>query len=295
MPSPQLPQALDFLRKNAVPIDASVVQRRAILDDRVRALPMLPGIQSEPLSAGGVPAEWVTIEGVTGDRVMLFLHGGGYVAGSAAGSRDFVARLCAAANVRALSLDYRLAPEAPFPAAVQDCVAAYRWLLNQGTPAARCAIVGPSAGGGLVLATLLALRDAGDPLPVCAVSMCPYVDLTGTARSLEEHAPQDIMDPTVLRSFADLYLQGADPRLPLASPVFADLSGLPPLLIQAGSIEVLLDDARTLAERAHTCKVEVVYEEWEGMFHGWQTMASVLPEGVEAIAHVGDFIRSHCR
>jgi epsilon-lactone hydrolase len=295
VPSPQLAQALDFLRKNAVPIDASVVQRRAILDDRVRALPMLPGIQSEPLSAGGVPAEWVNIEGVTGDRVMLFLHGGGYVAGSAAGSRDFVARLCAAANVRALSLDYRLAPEAPFPAAVQDCVAAYRWLLNQGTPAARCAIVGPSAGGGLVVATLLALRDAGDPLPVCAVSMCPYVNLTGTARSLEGHAPQDIMDPTVLRSFADLYLQGADPRLPLASPVFADLSGLPPLLIQAGSIEVLLDDARTLAERAHACKVEVVYEEWEGMFHGWQTMASVLPEGVEAIAHVGDFIRSHCR
>jgi epsilon-lactone hydrolase len=286
---------LDFLRKNAVPIDASVVQRRAILDDRVRALPTLSGIQSEPLSAGGVPAEWVDIEGVTGDRVMLFLHGGGYVAGSAAGSRDFVARLCAAANVRALSLDYRLAPEAPFPAAVQDCVAAYRWLLNQGTPAARCAIVGPSAGGGLVVATLLALRDAGDPLPACAVSMCPYVDLTGTARSLEEHATHDIMDPTVLRSFADLYLQGADPRLPLASPVFADLSGLPPLLIQAGSIEVLLDDARALAERARACRVEVVYEEWDGMFHGWQTMASMLPEGVEAIAHVGAFIRSHCR
>ena len=102
------------------------------------------------------------------------------------------------------------------------------------------------------------------------------------------------MDPTVLRSFADLYLRGADPRLPLASPVFADLSGLPPLLVQAGSIEVLVDDARALAERAHACKVEVVYEEWEGMFHGWQTMASILPEGVEAIAHVGDFIRSHC-
>jgi monoterpene epsilon-lactone hydrolase len=293
VPSPQLAQALDFLRKNAVPIDASVAQRRAILDERVRALPMLPGIQTETLSAGGVPAEWVLTEGIRGDRVMLFLHGGGYVAGSAAGSRDFVARLCTAANARALSLDYRLAPEAPFPAAVQDCVTAYRWLLNQGTPAARCTIVGPSAGGGLVVATLLALRNAGDPLPVCAVSMCPYVDLTGTARALQDSATQDIMDPTVLRSFADLYLQGADPRLPLASPIFADLSGLPPLLIQAGSIEVLVDDARALAERARACKVEVVYEEWEGMFHGWQTMASMLPEGTEAIAHVGDFIRSH--
>ena len=290
MPSPQLAQALEFLRRNAVPIDASVAQRRAILDERVRALPALPGIRSEPLSVGGVPAEWVSTEGITGDRVMLFLHGGGYVAGSAAGSRDFVARLCAAANARALSIDYRLAPEAPFPAGVQDCVAAYRWLLNQGRPAARCAIVGPSAGGGMAAATLLALRAAGDQLPACGVCMCPFADMTVTAASLEQNAEKDILAPSVLRSFAGLYLHGADPRLPLASPVFADLSGLPPLLIQAGTIEVLLDDARALAERARECKVEVVYKEWEGMFHGWQSMASVLPEGVEAIDHAGDFI-----
>jgi len=295
VPSPQLAQTLDFLRKNAVPTDASVPERRRILDDRVRSLPALPGVHVDPVMADGVPAEWVSADGVEADQVIFFLHGGGYVAGSAAGSRDFVARLCQAANARALSLDYRLAPEAPFPAAIQDCVTAYRWLLRQDTPAARCAIVGPSAGGGLVAATLLALRDAGDPLPACGVCMCPFVDLTGTAGSYEANADQDVIAPVVLRSFSDLYMQGADPRQPLASPVFADLSGLPPLLIQAGTIEVLLDDARALAERGKACGVEVTYEEWEGMFHGWQTMAALLPEGVQAIARVGDFIRGHCR
>ncbi|MCX6028393.1 MAG: alpha/beta hydrolase [Chloroflexi bacterium] len=293
MPSPQLAEALDFLHKNAVPLGASVAERRAILDDRVRGLPALPGIHVEPVTADGVPAEWVSVDGVSADRVMLFLHGGGYVAGSAAGGRDFVARLCTAAGARALSLDYHLAPEAPFPAAIQDCVAAYRWLLRQDVPAAHCAIVGPSAGGGLVAATLLALRDAGDPLPACGVCMCPFVDMTGSAASLEQNADKDVLAPIVARSFADLYLQGADPRQPLASPIFADLSGLPPLLIQAGTIEVLLDDARALAAQGKACGVEVTYEEWEGMFHGWQTMAALLPEGVQAIAHVGDFIRSH--
>ncbi len=295
MPSPQLAEALDFLHKNAVPLGASVAERRAILDSRAQALPMLSGVPVTFATAGGVPAEWVSVDGVSADRVILFLHGGGYVAGSAAGSRDFVARLCAAANARALSLDYRLAPEAPFPAAVEDCVTAYRWLLRQGAPAARCAIVGPSAGGGLVAATLLALRDAGDPLPACGVCMCPFVDMTGTAASLEENADKDVLAPSVARSFAGLYLQGADPRQPLASPIFADMRGLPPLLIQVGTIEVLLNDAQALAARAKACGVEVTYEEWEGMFHGWQTMAALLPEGVQAIARVGDFIRGHCR
>jgi acetyl esterase/lipase len=291
MPSAQLAETLDFLRRNAVPTDASVSERRRILDERVRALPALPGVRHEPVSVNGVPAEWVSVDDAERNRTLVFLHGGGYVAGSAAGSRDFVARLCRAADARALSLDYRLAPEAPFPAGIEDCVTAYRWLLDLGAPPERCTLVGPSAGGGLAIAALLALRAAGDPLPACAVSLCPYGDLTGAADSLARNASQDIMDPGVLRSFARLYLQGADPKGPLASPVFADLSGLPPLLIQAGSIETLVDDARALAERARACGVEVVYEEWEGMFHGWQTMASVLPEGAEAIAHVGDFIR----
>jgi epsilon-lactone hydrolase len=293
VPSPQLAQALDFLHKNAVPIGASVAQRRAILDSRVQALPMLPGIHVDPVTADGVPAEWVSVDGVPADRVILFLHGGGYVAGSAAGSRDTVARLCEAAGARALSLDYRLAPEFPFPAAVEDAAAAYRWLLGQGVAADCCAIAGPSAGGGLAAAALVYLRDAGDPLPACGACLCPFADMTCAGGSYETNASQDVIAPEVLRSFAGLYLQGADPRWPLASPVTADLRGLPPLLIQAGTIEVLLDDARALAARARACSVEVVYEEWEGMFHGWQTMASMLPEGVQAIAHVGDFIRGH--
>lgn len=293
MPSPQLAEALDFLRRNAVPLGASVAERRAILDERVRSLPALPGVQVEPVTVGGAPAEWVSVDGIAADRVILFLHGGGYVAGSAAGSRDFVARLCRAAGARALSLDYRLAPEAPFPAGIQDAAAAYRWLLGQGVAVERCAIVGPSAGGGLAAAALLTLRDAGDPLPACGVCLCPFADLTCTGGSYQTNAGQDVIAPETLRSFCDLYLQGADPRQPLASPVFADLSGLPPLLIQAGTIETLLDDARALAAQAKACGVEAIYEEWEGMFHGWQSMAAILPEGVQAIERVGDFIRHH--
>jgi len=294
MPSPQLAEALEFMAQNAVPLDATVPERRAILEARARNLPMFPGAQAEAVQAPGVSGEWVSLAGVSGETVIFFIHGGGYVAGTAAGSRDLVARLCQATGARALSSDYPRAPEAPFPAAVEDCVAAYRWLLAQGVAPEHCAVAGPSAGGELVAATLLALRVAGLRLPACAVCMSPFVDMTVSAESLGHGAGRDVLDPGVVRSFARLYVQDADPRLPLASPVFADLNGLPPLLIQVGTAEILLDDARALAARARACGVAVTYEEWEDMFHGWQGLAALLPEGAEAIAHAGGFMRAHC-
>ena len=293
MQSSPLAEALEFMRRNAVPVNATVPQRRALLEARAHALPMFPGAHIDAVREKEVNAEWLTVGGGD-DIVMLFIHGGGYVAGSAEGSRDLVARLCSAGRLKALSIDYRLAPESPFPAAIEDCAKAYRWLISQGVDARSIALVGASSGGGLVAATLLALRDAGVKLPGCAVCISPFVDMTVSSDSLRRGPGQDVMEPGVIRSFAHIYLNGQDPRQPLASPVFADMAGLPPLLIQVGSVEVLLDEARALKARAMECGVHVTCTEWESMFHGWHAFAATLLEGAEAIAQIGAFVREHC-
>jgi acetyl esterase/lipase len=292
-PGNSLTEALGFMQRNAVPVTATVPERRVILEARARALPMASGVSAEQVKNKDVSAEWVSVSGAATDAVMLFIHGGGYVAGSAEGSRDLVARLCSAGRMRALSIDYRLAPESPFPAGIEDCARAYRWLLAQGVDARRVALVGPSSGGGLVAATLLALRDKGTRLPACAVCISPFVDMTVSSESLRLGPGRDVMDPGVIRSFSRIYLNGQDPRQPLASPIFADMTGLPPLLIQVGSVEVLLDEARALRARAIASGVEVTYTEWAAMFHGWHAFAA-LPEGARAIAEIGAFMREHC-
>jgi epsilon-lactone hydrolase len=242
---------------------------------------------------GGLHGEWLSVDGSPGDVVLLHIHGGGYVAGSAEGARDLAARLCAAAGARCLSIDYRLAPEHPFPAGVEDCLAFYRWLLDQGTDPSRLAVAGGSSGGGLTAAVVLAAREAGLPLPGCAVCLSPFVDMTVSSAALARGQGADVMDPGVIRSFARHYLAGNDPRLPLASPVFADWRGMPPLLVQVGGVEVLLDDARELRDAAAAAGVRVTYTEWEDMFHGWHAFAA-LPEGVRAMEEAGAFIRAHC-
>jgi acetyl esterase/lipase len=296
-PGNRLAEALEFMERNAVPVTATVPERRVILEARARALPMTPGVSATIVKNQDVSGEWVDVNhGGTGNAgsVMLYIHGGGYVAGSAEGSRDLVARLCSAGRLRALSIDYSLAPESPFPVGIEDCVQAYRWLLTQGVDPRHVAFVGPSSGGGLVAATLLALRDARTPLPGCAVCMSPFVDMTVSSESLRTGPGSDVMDPGVIRSFSRIYLNGQDPRQPLASPVFADMAGLPPLLIQVGSVEVLLDEARALRARAVASGVDVTYTEWPAMFHGWHSFAATLPEGVRAIAEIGAFMREHC-
>jgi epsilon-lactone hydrolase len=268
----------------------TVAERRATLDSA--AAPPPPGTTVEPTDAGGVPAEWVIADAVTADNVLLYLHGGAYVGGSPAMLRKMVALISAAARCRVLSVDYRLAPEHPFPAAVDDAVAAYRSLLRGGTEPSAVAIAGDSAGGGLTLATLVALRDAGDRLPAAAVALSPWTDLALTGESLRTRADVDVMiKPAGMVETAQLYLAGADPRHPYASPLYAELDGLPPMLIHVGDAEVILDDATRFAAKAGTAGLDVTLEVWDEMPHVWHAFAGFLPESDQAIARIGSWLQ----
>ena len=248
----------------------------------------------ERVNAGGVPAEWVAAEGSAADRAVLYLHGGGYVVGSVRTHRVMMTGLSQASGARVLGLEYRLAPEHPFPAPVEDAVAAYRWLLGEGYEPGRIAVAGDSAGGGLTVAAMVQLRYLGLPMPGAAVCFSPWVDLEGVGESMDANAE---IDPMVGREglafMAGAYLDGLDARAPLAAPLYADLRGLPPTLIQVGSAETLLDDATRLAAKAREAGIEVQLDVWEDMIHVWQLFAPILPEGQQALAQAGDFINKH--
>lgn len=295
MPSEQLQTIMDALRARPVRPDVSIQELRDEFEREVTALfPVPPEVRCDKVDANGVPAEWIAAPQATADRAIFYLHGGGYNSGSPTSHREMISRLSAAAGARALAVDYRLAPEHPFPAAVEDSTTAYRWVLGTGADPSRLAIAGDSAGGGLTVATLVALRDAGDPLPAAAVCLSPWVDLEAIGESAITKAEVDPMiEVGQIRQGAIDYLGGADPRTPLAAPLYADLKGLPPLLIQVGTSEVLLDDSTRLAERAKSAGVDVILEPWEDMIHVWQFFAAMLPEGQQAIDHIGDFIRKH--
>jgi epsilon-lactone hydrolase len=271
----------------------SIADRRAAVESIAAQPPA--GTTVEPADADGVPAEWVIAAGVTGTRVLLYLHGGAYQIGSPATLRRMVALISSAAQARVLSVDYRLAPEHPFPAAIDDALAAYRYLLRGGTDPAVIAIAGDSAGGGLTLATLVALRDAGDPVPAAAVAMSPWTDLALTGESLRTRADVDVMiKPAAMRETAATYLAGADPRHPYASPLYADLRGLPPILIQVGDAEVILSDSTRFAAKAEAAGVDVTLEIWDEMPHVWQAFAGLLPESDQAIERIGAWLRARC-
>lgn len=250
------------------------------------------GVTSEVVSAGGVPAEMIENEGAATDRVVLYLHGGGYVAGSIDSHRNLTGHLAKAAGIRVLALHYRLAPENPHPAPVEDAVAAYRWLLDEGYAPDHIVISGDSAGGGLALATLIALRDQQVALPAAAVPMSPWVDMEGEGESMVTRADADPMvDRNMLLQMTDLFLGDGDPKDPLAAPLHADLSGLPPLLIQVGDAEVLLDDSTRFAAKAKAAGVDVSLEVWPEMVHVFQASAGFVPEANEAIARIAEFSR----
>ena len=271
----------------------SIAERRAAGESF--ASPPPPGTTVEPIDAGGVPAEWVVASGVTSSHVLLYLHGGGYQGGSPAMLRNVVAHISAAAQCRVLSVDYRLAPEDPFPAAVDDAQTAYRFLLKSNTSPAAIAIAGDSAGGGLTLATLVALRDAGDPLPAAAVAISPWTDLALTGESLTTRADVDVMiKPDGMREDAATYLAGADPRHPYASPLYADLHGLPPILIHVGDAEVILDDSTRFAAKARAASVDVTLEIWDEMPHVFHAFAGLLPESDQAIERIGTWLQARC-
>ncbi len=291
MASPQLQQVIDSIKALAGKAsDASVEELRAINEQMAR--PAEPDVKSEPVVANGVSAAWISAPGAAEDRTVLYLHGGGYIMGSLNTHRDLMGRISRAAQARVLGLDYRLAPEHSFPAAVDDTLAGYGFLLGLGLSAARLAIAGDSAGGALTLAAMIAGRDAGLPMPAAAVCLSPFLDLEGTGESIKTRADVDpIATPEVIDVWAKAYLAGADPRTPLANPLYADLHGLPPLLIQVGDHEVLLDDSTRLAQCAQAAGVQVKLEVWPEMIHRWHSYASVLPEGQQAIDDIGEFLR----
>jgi epsilon-lactone hydrolase len=251
------------------------------------------GTVVEPVDANGVPAEWVTAAGVTGGRTLLYFHGGAYHMGSLATLRRMLALVSGAAQARVLSAGYRLAPEHPFPAAVDDALAAYRWLLAGGTDARRTAIAGDSAGGGLALATLVALRDDGEHMPAAAAVISPWTDLgTAGGSRLTRAAADRMITVDGLAEAASWYLAGQDPRHPYASPVHADLRGLPPVLIHVGDAEILLDDSTRFAARARAAGVDVTLEVWDEMPHCWHTFAGLLPEADQAIGRLGTWLQA---
>lgn len=261
------------------------------MTSRAPAYPKPADITWEPVDAAGVPAEWVTPDDCVPGRAVVYLHGGGYATGSLDSSRSLFTHLARAARARLLAVDYRLAPENPFPAAVDDAVAAYRFAVAAGHQPEVTALCGDSSGGGLALATLVALRSEGEPLPAAAVCMSPWTDLTLSGTSLHENQDSDPMvSATTLGLMADAYLGDGDRRTPTASPLFADLDGLPPLLLQVGTGELLLDDTKRFAERAEAGGVDVAVEMWDDVFHVWHAFADLLPEAREAIASIGAYV-----
>jgi epsilon-lactone hydrolase len=294
MASSEYHRFIEKVRSRPKAQNPTLAETRAELEKIGARLTVPPGVAFEPVDAGGVPAEWTTAPAADDGRVILYTHGGGYNYGSVATHRSLAGRLAIAASARVLSIDYRLAPEHPFPAAVDDGVAAFRWLMRQGVRPERLVLCGDSAGGGLALATLLALRDAGERLPAAAVCLSPLTDLAKEGASMTTHAHLDpIVDPESSGANARRYLgPHGDPKHPLASPLHADLSGLPPLLILVGTWEVLLDDSTRFAERARAAGVDVDLQVWEEMVHIWPYYAQFFPEGLQAVDVIGDYIRA---
>ena len=259
--------------------------------------PIPAGTVVAPIASGGPRGEWVTAPGVsiTEPRILFYIHGGGFTAGSAAAYRGLSSHLSTATGCRVLAVDYRWAPEEPFPAALEDCVAGYRWLVAAGGPAPRNVVLaGDSAGGNLVVAMLLALKQDGDELPAAGVCLSPIFDLALTGDSVVSRAERD---PMILASSLQMcsaaYRGNSDPRNPLMSPLYGDLAGLPPLLLQCGSEEMLRDDSFRLAAKARAAGVDVTFEEWDEMVHVWHLFADQLADGRKALARVGTFVRKH--
>ena len=234
------------------------------------------------------PVGWTPADGA-----LIYLHGGGYALCSPSMYRDLTSRICAAARVKVFVLDYRLAPSHPFPAALEDSLFAYQYLLDEGYPPEKISIAGDSAGGGLTLATLLSLRDKQQPLPKTAALLSPWVDLTCKCESITANAPYDYLPVDSLPKMAQMYTDESNLENPLVSPVFADLQGLPPLLVQTGGAEMLLSENLKLVDNAREAGVNVTLEVNDGMFHVWQAFARFLPEGRTAITALGNYLRTH--
>ena len=271
----------------------ALADRRASFDAFAKVFPMATDIAVETVSANGVPAEWTSAPNAARTGAVLYLHGGGYVIGSLDSHRHLASEIARDTGGRTLALHYRLAPEHPFPAPVEDALAGYRYLLAQGIAPERIAIAGDSAGGGLVVAALIAIRDAGLAQPACGWCISPWVDMEGIGASMTGLAATDpIVQKEPLLEMSALYLNGADPRSPLAAPLYADLRGIAPLFIQVGAAETLLDDATRLASAAGAADVPVTLEVWPEMVHVWHLFHPKLASGRRAVSVGARFVRA---
>jgi epsilon-lactone hydrolase len=285
-----------ILRQGALPPDASVDEQRRLLRELLSAQPLPADVNVAEAALGGVRTAEITVDGVEPRHIVMYFHGGVYVLGDAFLSADLASQVGLRTSAKVISVDYRLAPEHPYPAAVDDALAAYEALLNSGTAASDIAFAGESAGGGLAIATMVNARDHGLPLPAAALVMSPYVDLTLAGATMESKREADpLLSPEALRARVADYTEGQDAGLGLISPIFADLSGLPPLIIQAGTHEVLLDDAIRLAGVAATADVEVFLDVTPGVPHVFQAYHAILDEAVVALDRGGQLLSARLR
>jgi monoterpene epsilon-lactone hydrolase len=280
-------------RKNPYTENKTIDQLRKETGTAGALIPLPDNTKFKRILAGNVYAEWITCGDVDTDKIFMFIHGGGYYRGSIDATRATVARISAEAKVRCLSIEYRLAPEHPFPAAVDDTYTAYNWLLKEGINPKNIIVSGQSAGGGLCLALLLKIKENNGFQPKGAVAISPWTDLSQSGKTMITNANIDpVISKQYLDRMANLYLSKTPNISPLASPLYGDLSGLPPLLVQVGSAETLLDDSKRFVERAKEAKVDVQIEVWQDMFHGWHGSAHILKEAEEAIKSIGLFCRN---
>lgn len=289
MPSPEHERYVAAMRGGlgfeGLPVD----EQRKAMEATAGMFPVEPDVAISEVDVDGLAANWIDTDVSQHDRVILYFHGGGYVLGSRNTHRELASRIARAANARALLLEYRLAPEHPFPAAVEDTTACWRWLLAEGYAPENMAIAGDSAGGGLALSALLALKAVDLPMPACAVALSPWTDLEGSGPTARTGVVDDpILTVDGVRESGKLYA-GGHVRNPLASPLFGDLNGLPPLLLQVGTREILLSDSTRFAEKARAAGVEVRLEVEEGLVHVWQMLPS-LPEAQTATDRIGKFV-----
>lgn len=295
MPSKEFEALREQMLQTKMNPNLPIAESRAKMDAVAELLPPDREVQVTPVKTNDVVCEWLDWPDIRSKRVLLYIHGGGYCFGSAATHRDLASRIAKAGDMRVLNVDYRLAPEHPYPAAQDDVVSAYEWLLAQGIDADQICVAGDSAGGGLTLTLLLELKQKNLPQPGCAICLSPLTDNSRSGESFEARANIDpISTPSGSRKLSEWYLGDiADPTEPLISALFGDLAGLPPLQIFVGTAEILYDDSTRFAEKARRAGVSVDLQIWEEMFHIWPYFAQAIPEGREAVSLMGTFISEH--
>ena len=288
----------EMVRQNSkVVAKQRVEESRAGFEQFAAMFQVAKDVKIDNVDVNGVSAVWISTPEAVEENVVLYFHGGGYVFGSINTHKEFMSRISRVSNSRVLLIDYRRAPENPFPAALEDAITAYKWLIDsEGIKPENLIIGGESAGGGLTLATLLKLRDTGIPLPAAALLLSPWADLDMTGETIRTKARVDpLANPSDLFFLASLYVGEDDPKNPYISPLYGDLKGLSPMIIQVGSAEILLSDAERIAERAKAADVDVILDIWEDMIHMFQMFALWSPEGQKATEKLGKFIQKHLR